>query len=132
MAEENRKDAAGATATVGAEQLNGAAAYDRPKPRAASSAPDGAGEPANLDLLMDVSVPVVAQLGSTNMRIRDILRLTPGSIVELDKLAGEPVDLFVRGQLFAQGEVVVVDENFGIRVTKIISPDSRTDAASGA
>jgi flagellar motor switch protein FliN/FliY len=55
------------------------------------------------------------------MRIREILRLTPGSVVALDKLAGEPVDLFVRGQLFAQGEVVIVDESFGIRVTKIVS-----------
>jgi flagellar motor switch protein FliN/FliY len=74
-----------------------------------------------MDLLLDVPVPVVAQLGSTEMRIREILRLTPGSVVALDKLAGEPVDLFVRGQLFAQGEVVIVDESFGIRVTKIVS-----------
>ena len=65
-------------------------------------------------------MPVVAHLGSTEMRIRDILRLVPGSIVELDKLAGEPVDLFVRGKLFAQGEVVIVDESFGVRVTKIV------------
>jgi len=77
------------------------------------------GEAGNIDLLMDVSVPVVAQLGSAEMRIKDILQLLPGSIVELEKLAGEPVDLLVRGQLFAQGEVVVVDESFGVRITKI-------------
>ena len=67
-------------------------------------------------------MPVVARLGSTEMRIKEILQLLPGSIVELEKLAGEPVDLLVRGQLFAQGEVVVVDERFGIRITKIITP----------
>lgn len=89
----------------------------------AESAADG----ANIDLLMDVSVPVTAQLGATNMRIREILKLGPGSIVELEKLAGEPVDLLVRGQIFAQGEVVVVDDNFGIRVTKIVSQPSRAD-----
>ena len=104
-----------------------AAGYERPKAtvRPHDLAPlnpaSGAVEAGNMDLLLDVSVPVIAQLGSTEMRIRDILRLTPGSVVALDKLAGEPVDLFVRGQLFAQGEVVIVDESFGIRVTKIVS-----------
>ena len=85
----------------------------------------GGGEAANIDLLMDISVPVVAQLGCTEMQIRDILQLVPGSIVELDKLAGDPVDLFVRGKLFAQGEVVVVDDSFGIRVTKILEPEAK-------
>jgi len=89
---------------------------------------DGApreGEPGNMDLLMDVSVPVVAQLGETEVRIKEILKLLPGSVIELDKLAGEPVDLLVRGQRFAQGEVVVVDENFGVRITKILTPGDR-------
>jgi len=85
------------------------------------------GEAGNIDLLLDVAVPVVAQLGGTEMRIRDILKLVPGSIVELDKLAGEPVDLFVRGKLFAEGEVVVVDENFGVRLTRILSPKERAE-----
>ena len=104
-----------------------AAGYERPKAtvRTHDLAPlnpaSAAGEAGNMDLLLDVSVPVLAQLGSAEMRIRDILRLSPGSVVALDKLAGEPVDLFVRGQLFAQGEVVIVDESFGIRVTKIVS-----------
>ena len=83
------------------------------------------GEPSNIDLLMDVSVPVVAQLGETEVRIKEILKLLPGSVIELDKLAGEPVDLLVRGQRFAQGEVVVVDENFGVRITKILTPGDR-------
>jgi len=85
------------------------------------------GQGSNIDLLMDVSVPVVAQLGSTEIRIKDILQLLPGSIVELEKLAGEPVDLLVRGQAFAQGEVVVVDENFGVRITKILTPAERVE-----
>jgi flagellar motor switch protein FliN len=90
------------------------------------------GEAGNIDLLMDISIPVIARLGATEMRIRDILQLLPGSIVELDKLAGDPVDLFVRGKLFAQGEVVVVDESFGIRVTKILDPSEKAAALAGA
>lgn len=73
----------------------------------------------NLDLILDISVPVSVELGHTNMLIKDILALSQGSIVELDKVAGTPVDLFVRGKLLAQGEVVVVDENFGVKITKI-------------
>ncbi|RKX19163.1 MAG: hypothetical protein DRP26_03940, partial [Candidatus Zixiibacteriota bacterium] len=61
----------------------------------------------------------------TNMAIEDILNLGPGSVVELDKLAGEPVDLLVNNKLLAKGEVVVVDENFGLRVTSMISPQDR-------
>ena len=93
--------------------------------QARSVAPRPVGEGGNIDLLMDVSIPVVAQLGSTEMRIKDILQLLPGSIVELEKLAGEPVDLLVRGQLFAQGEVVVVDESFGVRISKIITQNDQ-------
>jgi len=83
------------------------------------------GAAGNMDLLMDVSVPVVAQLGETEVRIKEILKLLPGSVIELDKLAGEPVEVLVRGQRFAQGEVVVVDENFGVRITKILTPGDR-------
>ncbi|MCR4318939.1 MAG: flagellar motor switch protein FliN [Candidatus Brocadiaceae bacterium] len=73
----------------------------------------------NLGLILDISVPVSVELGHTNMLIKDILALSQGSIVELDKVAGTPVDLFVRGKLLAQGEVVVVDENFGVKITNI-------------
>jgi len=73
----------------------------------------------NLDLILDISVPVSVELGHTNMLIKDILALSQGSIVELDKVAGTPVDLLVRGKLLAQGEVVVVDENFGVKITNI-------------
>jgi flagellar motor switch protein FliN/FliY len=73
----------------------------------------------NLDLILDISVPVSVELGHTTMLIKDILALSQGSIVELDKVAGTPVDLFVRGKLLAQGEVVVVEENFGVKITNI-------------
>lgn len=79
----------------------------------------------NLDLILDVGLHVSVELGRTTKRIKDILELATGSIVELDKLAGEPVDVLVNGKLLAKGEVVVIDENFGVRLTEIISPAER-------
>jgi len=84
-----------------------------------------AGEARSFDLLMDVKLPVSIELGRTMMAIADILALGGGSVVELDKLAGEPVDLLVNNKIIAQGEVVVVDENFGIRITTLVSPQER-------
>ena len=82
----------------------------------------------NVNILIDISVPVVVELGATQMQIRDILQLQPGSIIELDKMAGDPVDLKVRGKLIAQGEVVVVDESFAVRITRIVLPEERLDS----
>lgn len=82
-------------------------------------------EIANIDLIMDVPLQITVELGKSKKTIREILALGPGSVIELDKLAGEPVDLLVNGKLLAKGEVVVIDENFGIRVTDIISPIER-------
>jgi flagellar motor switch protein FliN/FliY len=79
----------------------------------------------NLDLLMDIPLHVTVELGRTKKRVEDILDLSSGSIIELDKLAGEPVDVLVNQKLIAKGEVVVIDENFGIRVTDIISQKDR-------
>jgi flagellar motor switch protein FliN/FliY len=79
----------------------------------------------NIDLLMDVKMPIAIELGRTEMPISEILTLGPGSVVELDKLAGEPVDLLVNGKIVARGEVVVVDENFGVRITMLMSPQER-------
>lgn len=79
----------------------------------------------NLDLILDISVPVSVELGHTTMLVKDILALSQGSIVELDKMAGTPVDLLVRGKLLAQGEVVVVDENFGLKITNICGSEER-------
>ncbi|RAK08908.1 flagellar motor switch protein FliN/FliY [Halanaerobium saccharolyticum] len=81
--------------------------------------------PNNMELIKDVPLEVTVRLGKTVMKIRDILDLGDGSIIELDKLAGEPVDLLVNGKLVAKGEVVVIDENFGFRVKDIISPVER-------
>lgn len=81
--------------------------------------------PANLNLLLDVPMNVTVELGRTKMTVHDVLNLGSGSIVELDKLAGEPVDLMVNGKLIAKGEVVVIDENFGLRITDIVSPMER-------
>lgn len=80
---------------------------------------------ANMNLLMDVQMTLTVELGRTKMYIKEILGLGEGSIIELDKLAGEPVDLLVNGKLIAKGEVVVIDENFGVRVTDIVSPIDR-------
>lgn len=79
----------------------------------------------NIGLILDVPLQVTVELGRTKKRIRDILELSTGSIVELDKLAGEPVDILVNGKLLAKGEVVVIDENFGVRITDIVSPMER-------
>lgn len=80
---------------------------------------------ANIGLILDVSLQVTVELGRTRRSIKEILDLTAGSIVELDKLAGEPVDIHVNGKFLAKGEVVVIDENFGVRITDIVSPEER-------
>jgi len=85
-------------------------------------------EPNNVDMILDVPVSVNAILGSTTMRISELLQLGPGSVVELDKRAGEPVDLYVNDKLVALGEVVVVNETFGVRITEVIDPRQRLSA----
>ncbi|GEL06666.1 flagellar motor switch phosphatase FliY [Salisediminibacterium halotolerans] len=82
-------------------------------------------EQKNLDMLMDIPLEVTVELGRTKRSIKDILEMAQGSIVELDKLAGEPVDVLVNQRLIAKGEVVVIDENFGVRVTDIVSRKER-------
>jgi flagellar motor switch protein FliN/FliY len=81
----------------------------------------GRGDMAGLDLLLDVSLQVSVELGRARMTIGDVLALRVGSVVELDKLAGEPADILVNGSLIARGEVVVVDEKFGVRVVEVVS-----------
>ncbi|MGB9682396.1 MAG: flagellar motor switch protein FliN [bacterium] len=89
-------------------------------------------EPAsNLDLLIDVPIQVSVELGRTKMLIKDILVLSPGSIIELEKLAGEPVDILANGKLIAKGEVVVIDENFGVRITEILNPEKKMEDENG-
>ncbi|MDP1417975.1 flagellar motor switch phosphatase FliY [Peribacillus simplex] len=82
-------------------------------------------ETKNLSMLMDIPLQVTVELGRTKRSVKDILELSSGSIIELDKLAGEPVDILVNSRLIAKGEVVVIDENFGVRVTDIMSQSDR-------
>ena len=83
---------------------------------------DAAAIRGGLDMLHDVEMEVPAELGLPRMSVRELLSLSPGAIGELDRAAGSPADLLVNGRLVARGEVVVIDENFGIRITEIVSP----------
>jgi flagellar motor switch protein FliN/FliY len=85
----------------------------------------GVQESGNIGLIMDVSMEMTVELGRTRKLIKEILGMGEGTIIELDKLAGEPVDILVNHKLIAKGEVVVIDENFGVRVTEIVSPMER-------
>ncbi|AKP90905.1 flagellar motor switch protein FliN [Achromobacter ruhlandii] len=91
------------------------------KPLAGSAAGNG----TDIDLIMDVPVQLTVELGRTRLTIKNLLQLGQGSVVELDGLAGEPMDIFVNGYLIAQGEVVVVEDKYGIRLTDIITPSER-------
>jgi flagellar motor switch protein FliN/FliY len=97
--------------------------------RTAEFAPFGeiaeTGAPQNLDLIMDLSLRVTVELGRTVMSVREVLSLGPGAVVQLDKLAGEQVDILINDRLVAKGEVVVVDENFGVRIIDILTPNKR-------
>ncbi|HUL10691.1 MAG TPA: flagellar motor switch protein FliN [Methylococcaceae bacterium] len=79
----------------------------------------------NLDVILDVPVTIAMEIGRTRINIRNLLQLTQGSVVELDRLAGEPMDVLVNGTLIAHGEVVVVNDKFGIRLTDVLSPAER-------
>jgi flagellar motor switch protein FliN/FliY len=81
-----------------------------------------------MDLLRDVQMDVTVELGRTSMTVHDLLSLQPGSVVELDRAAGSPADILVNGQLIARGEVVVVDEDYAIRVTEIVTPGTEAGA----
>lgn len=83
------------------------------------------GGTANINFLLDVPLDVAVELGRTKIAVKDMLQLGPGSVIELDKLIGEPVDLLVNERLIAKGEVVVFDENFGVRITDIINTEER-------
>lgn len=80
---------------------------------------------SDLDLIMDIPVTLSMELGSTEIAIRNLLQLTQGSVVELDRFAGEPLDVLVNGTLIAHGEVVVVNDRYGIRLTDVVSPSER-------
>ena len=103
-----------------------------PPPFAAADAPPASAPVLALDpdlaLVLDVPVELVVEIGRTRMTIRETLAIGRGSIITLEKLAGEPADLLVNGRLIARGEVVAVDEEFGFRITDVVSPERRLEA----
>lgn len=111
-----------ATAQSGAAEEAKPAVFGNLNPDVAGLSPEAA---KNLELVMDIPIQLTVELGRTKMPIRNLLQLAQGSVVELNELAGEPLDVFVNGCLVAQGEVVVVNEKFGIRLTDIITPSER-------
>lgn len=90
-----------------------------------SGAFDGDDEAKDLDFILDIPLEISVELGRTNMLVNDLLQLARGSVIELSKLAEEPMDIYINRKLFARGEVVVVNEKFGIRLTDIVSPAER-------
>lgn len=87
----------------------------------------GAESPRNFDLLLDIPLEVTAEIGRAKLPLRELLQLNPGSVVELMKLAGEPIDVLVNGKLVARGEAVMVNDKFGVRLTDIVSPSERLE-----
>ncbi len=116
-------DAAAGGWTAAVNQPAGSAATDRLLEKF-TDAPAG-GARNDLELVLDIPVQLTVELGRTRVPIKQILQLAQGSVIELDGLAGEPLDVMVNGCLIAQGEVVVVGERFGIRLTDIITPSER-------
>jgi flagellar motor switch protein FliN/FliY len=110
-----------ATATAGSEPAE--------KPKAA--APNASGPKVsaeNLRVLENIEVQMTLEDGKTEIRIRDLLRLNEGSVVELDRLAGDPLDILVNGTMIAKGEIVMVGERFGVRFTEIVDPEKRVES----
>jgi flagellar motor switch protein FliN/FliY len=102
-----------------------AAAVDVAATAAATPAKKATGR--TLDFILDVALQVTVEVGRTRMTINDLLQLGQGSVVELEKLAGEPLDIFINGKAVARGEAVIVNEKFGVRLTDIISPEDRIE-----
>ena len=129
QATENNEDMTAAMAAQGAEtteQADSSADYERAefKDLNASSSQLTTAD-ANLDVILDIPVTLSMEIGRTELPIQSLLQLNQGSVVELDRLAGEPMDVLINGTLIAHGEVVVINEKFGIRLTDVISPAER-------
>ena len=121
--------------TESTDEVDNAEATDNVQPASLdpledTSSPVRDDREVNLDVILDVPVEISMEIGSTKMNIRNLLQLNQGSVVELDRLAGEPLNVKVNGTLIAHGEVVVVNEKFGIRLTDIISPAERVKKLS--
>jgi flagellar motor switch protein FliN/FliY len=131
MTEQTTADGEASAADDWAAALSEQATQEKaPAPQAAKifeqlSSGDAAGASHGLELILDIPVHLTVELGRTKISIRNLLQLAHGSVVELDGLAGEPMDVLINGTLIAQGEVVVVNDKFGIRLTDIITPQER-------
>ena len=101
------------------------------KPSARAAEPAVSSSPAsaeNLRVLENIDVMLSVEVGNTELKIRDLLRLNEGSVIELDRLAGDPLDIMVNGTMIAKGEVVMVGERFGVRFTEIVDPEKRVES----
>jgi flagellar motor switch protein FliN/FliY len=98
-----------------------------PNSSTAGTAEAGGEAEVNLDLILDVGVTLALEVGRTRIKVRDLLQLSQGSILELDRLSGEPLDVLVNGVRVARGEVVVVNDSFGVRLTEVVSPRERME-----
>ncbi len=111
------------------EQLEGVAKAAGEVSAAAAGAGQrpGTGKGQTLEFILDVTLQVTVEVGRARMTIQDLLQLGQGSVIELEKLAGEPLDIFINGKQVARGEAVIVNEKFGVRLTDIISPEDRVE-----
>lgn len=121
MAEQGESEQADIDAVL-AETESQATAVAMDELNETASKPEGS---PDLDVILDIPVRISMEVGNTEISIRNLLQLNQGSVIELDRLAGEPLDVLVNGTLIAHGEVVVVNEKFGIRMTDVISPSER-------
>lgn len=121
MAEPNQNQAPPAeeTAEISKAEFGEMAQPDNPEPATAEQ------QRSNLDMIFDIPVRVTAELGNSVITIKDLLNFSPGSVVELEKIAGESIDLMVNGVLIGKGDVVIVNENFGLRITEIVTVEER-------
>lgn len=115
------------TGAKGTEQGADAPQYAPEELDSNASKADGSKADVNLDLVLDIPVGVSLRVGSTDISIRDLVSLVEGSVVALDTDAGEPMDVLVNGTLIAHGEIVVVDNRFGVRLTDVVSPTERIE-----
>ena len=116
------------TPETGTEQPEGGAPqYSPDELKAGAAGSEGAGADVNLDLVLDIPVDVSLRVGSTDISIRDLVSLVEGSVIALDQDAGEPMDVLVNGTLIAHGEIVVVDDQYGVRLTDVVSPAERIE-----
>lgn len=122
---------AGAETPTGEVDLEGAVTVQPIKFASFEDASQTQGEiNKNLEILMDIKLQLTVELGRTELPIKKVLELTRGSIIELEKVAGEPVELYANGKLVAHGEVVVIEDNFGLRITSITEPEDRLKGIS--